>query len=69
MPMYDFECKACGHTFETVARLDETPECPSCKSAETERLMGAPKITGKAGVYFSSGTSAPGRPKSGPGRS
>ena len=37
MPMYDFQCKACGHTFETVARLDEVPECPSCKSADTER--------------------------------
>ena len=63
MPMYDFQCKACGHTFETVARLDEVPECPSCKSADTERHMGAPAISGKAGVHYSSNTSKHGRPK------
>jgi putative FmdB family regulatory protein len=47
MPMYDFECKACGHTFETIARLDERPACPSCQSADTERLMSAPAIGGR----------------------
>jgi putative FmdB family regulatory protein len=52
MPMYDFECKACGHAFETIARVDEKPPCPSCQSADTERLMGAPMITGKAGVHY-----------------
>jgi putative FmdB family regulatory protein len=47
MPMYDFECKACGATFETVARVDEKPACPTCQSADTERLMSAPMIGGK----------------------
>ena len=67
MPMYDFECKACGHTFETVAMLDETPACPSCQSADTSRLMGAPAISGKAALNYSLGNPAQrgGRPKTG----
>lgn len=69
MPMYDFECNACKHAFETIARLDETPECPACKSTDTTRLMGAPTMTGQAAISYSAGTNVPGRPKSGPGRS
>jgi len=65
MPMYDYECKACGHTFETIARVDETPPCPSCGKSETERLMGAPMITGKAGISYSLPKD---HPKSGPKR-
>jgi DNA-directed RNA polymerase subunit RPC12/RpoP len=30
MPMYDFECPACGHRFEDIAKLDENVTCPSC---------------------------------------
>ena len=67
MPMYDFECKACGNTFETVARLDEKPPCPSCESADVERLMSAPTIKGGWGRvhYKSEGAGTPGRPKRG----
>jgi len=48
MPMYDFECKACGHTFETVAKVDELPACPECQSADVSRLISAPAIKGAA---------------------
>jgi putative FmdB family regulatory protein len=67
MPMYDFECKGCGHTFETVAKLDDKPECPSCKSTDTERLMGAPSLGKQAALNFSLGNPKQrgGRPKSG----
>jgi putative FmdB family regulatory protein len=55
MPMYDFECRGCGHTFETVAKLDETVECPSCKSTDTTRLMGAPIQGGQAALKMKFG--------------
>jgi putative FmdB family regulatory protein len=39
MPLYEFKCKACGHRFEELVRLGETPECPKCHDAAPERLF------------------------------
>lgn len=32
MPVYDYHCDACGHTFEVFHRVDERPEirCEKC---------------------------------------
>jgi len=39
MPLFDFDCRACGHRFEAlVRRQDPPPVCPSCGSADLERL-------------------------------
>ena len=47
MPMYDFECTKCGHTFEMVIAYSAAPPpCPECNEA-TERLISAP-LLGKA---------------------
>jgi putative FmdB family regulatory protein len=44
MPMYDFECTKCGHTFETVTPSSAAPPpCPECNEP-TERLMSAPLV-------------------------
>ena len=41
MPLYEYECRACGHDFEALVRPSDTagPECPSCKSQDLERLL------------------------------
>lgn len=40
MPLYDFECRACGHKFEALVRpQDAPPACPSCRSTDLERLV------------------------------
>ncbi len=39
MPIYDFQCDSCGEQFEELARIDETPACPACGSAATQRLL------------------------------
>jgi len=44
MPMYDFECTKCGHTFEMVTAYSAAPPpCPECNEP-TERLMSAPLV-------------------------
>ena len=50
-----------------MAKVDEKPECPSCKSADTERLMSAPSLGKQAPLNFSLGNPKQrgGRPKSG----
>ena len=40
MPLYDFECRACGERFEElVAHVDLLPPCPACGAAEVQRLL------------------------------
>jgi len=38
MPLFEYQCKACGHRFEELQNSTETeaPLCPKCKS-KTER--------------------------------
>lgn len=40
MPLYEFQCGSCGHTFELLRRTqdsDDEVECPRCHSARVER--------------------------------
>ena len=50
MPIFSFACRGCGQEFQTLVRSGETPECPSCASAEVERqlsLIAAPNKGGE----------------------
>jgi len=38
MPLYDFRCRPCGAAFEALVRPPHDPVCPSCGSADLERL-------------------------------
>ena len=53
MPTYDYECDACGHTFELFQRITEDPikKCPECKKNKARRLFG----TGAAIMFKGSG--------------
>lgn len=39
MPLYAFACQDCRHEFETLARFEETPDCPACGGAHVERQL------------------------------
>jgi putative FmdB family regulatory protein len=38
MPIYDYECRGCGHQFELIVLRTTQVECPECKSRELEQL-------------------------------
>lgn len=42
MPTYDYECEACGHSFEILQGMGEKKltKCPKCKKAKLHRLIG-----------------------------
>jgi putative FmdB family regulatory protein len=44
MPLFDFNCRACGHEFEALVRGTATPACPECKSEDLERMMSLPVV-------------------------
>ncbi len=42
MPLYEYQCSACGKEFEQIVRLSEAhlnPACPSCKGEETHKKI------------------------------
>jgi putative FmdB family regulatory protein len=39
LPLYDFRCRPCAARFEALVRPSHEPVCPSCGSADLERLQ------------------------------
>jgi putative FmdB family regulatory protein len=40
MPIYEYECSACGNVFERVMKVgEEKPECPDCGEGETKKRV------------------------------
>jgi len=45
MPVYDWNCNACGQRFERYARMSaQTVACPACRSRRTSRVPSAPTL-------------------------
>lgn len=42
MPMFDFYCPDCDHSFEELVFGDEKAECPKCGRNDLERGVSAP---------------------------
>ncbi|HEY6446777.1 MAG TPA: zinc ribbon domain-containing protein [Acidobacteriaceae bacterium] len=53
MPLYEYRCKSCGHTFEKIQSFSapEEKECPVCHG-EVERLLSAPAIQFKGSGWY-----------------
>ena len=39
MPLYDFQCRNCGHRFDDLVRQASDAVCPECDSRKVERLI------------------------------
>jgi putative FmdB family regulatory protein len=39
MPLFEYECRACGHHFEHLTRGSEAASCPSCRGADLQKLL------------------------------
>jgi putative FmdB family regulatory protein len=56
MPMYEYNCRKCGKTFEKlikVSDMDKKVECPDCKSSDVRRVF---SVFGVGGSTSSKGT-------------
>lgn len=41
MPIYEYECSACGHRLEVIQKMNEPPrtDCPECGEAKLKKLL------------------------------
>ncbi|MFN8574776.1 MAG: zinc ribbon domain-containing protein [Gemmatimonadaceae bacterium] len=44
MPIFEFTCTACNHSFETLVRGAQVPTCPACASTALERRISLPRV-------------------------
>ena len=53
MPLFEYECRKCGHQFEALVVGTRKPACPQCKSEDLEKKASAFGVGG-AGAWSSS---------------
>src|SRR5262245_53966351 len=53
MPLYEYQCKKCGHRFERIQKFSDAPikKCPECGGA-VERLISAPAVQFKGTGWY-----------------
>jgi len=39
MPLFEYECSACGHHFEYLTREGASARCPSCDGVDLQKLL------------------------------
>lgn len=54
MPVYEYQCAACGHEFERQQRISEDPikKCPQCGKPKAKRLISRTSFVLKGGGWY-----------------
>ncbi len=54
MPLYEYECAACGHRFEQIRKFSDPPveTCPNCAEAKVQKLVSSPAIQFKGTGWY-----------------
>lgn len=54
MPIYEYQCRSCGHELEQLQKLSDAPltDCPNCKAAELKRKISAAGFRLKGGGWY-----------------
>jgi putative FmdB family regulatory protein len=70
MPLYEYECLACGHRFEVIRKFSDTPlsECPKCGGV-VEKLISSPAIQFKGSGFYLTDYGRGGKSDTAPGQS
>jgi putative FmdB family regulatory protein len=53
MPLYEYQCQACGHRFEKIQKFSDPIEdvCPSC-GGKVDKLVSSPAIQFKGSGWY-----------------
>jgi putative FmdB family regulatory protein len=54
MPLYEYECSACGHRFELIQRFADPPaeKCVACGQGPVHKLLSAPAVHFKGTGWY-----------------
>ena len=54
MPIYAFECDACGHSFDRLQKLSDADptDCPQCRATQVRRQLTAPQFRLAGGGWY-----------------
>ena len=53
MPLYEYECEACGRRFEVIQRFSDPLEtCKECGKGPVHRLLSSPAIQFKGSGWY-----------------
>jgi len=54
MPFYEYQCRACGHEFEVLAKVTDPvlKKCPDCGKSQLQKLVSAPVFRLKGGGWY-----------------
>lgn len=54
MPIYEYECRDCGHRFEALQKISDAPltDCPACSRASIRKLVSASAFRLKGGGWY-----------------
>jgi len=54
MPIYEYECQACGLRHEAIQKMSDDPlvDCPNCNKPELKKLISAAAFRLKGGGWY-----------------
>jgi putative FmdB family regulatory protein len=54
MPIYEYQCEACGHRLEALQKISEEPlsDCPACGQPSLQKLISAAGFRLKGGGWY-----------------
>ena len=66
MPLYEYQCEACGHRFEVIQKFSDAPieTCPKCGGV-VRKLLSSPAIQFKGSGWYITDYARSGKSESG----
>lgn len=54
MPIYEYQCQACGHEMEALQKISDDPlrDCPACQKPELRKKISAAAFRLKGGGWY-----------------
>lgn len=54
MPIYEYQCQACGHEFEAMQKISDPvlTDCPECQQPQLKKLVSAAGFRLKGGGWY-----------------
>lgn len=67
MPLYEYECEACGQRFEKIQKFSDPPleECTKCGKGPIRKLQSSPAIQFKGSGWYITDYAKSGKTESG----